>query len=297
VQLIPGPDIGTTEEEYYTALEKAGLQQFIRKGLLSNISKKYSLPLDNIVTAYGAIVASDVLLKTLDLNSETGNIRYVIEGFGKVGTGIAAILHGNANLVGISTQYGSIGDTDGFEILQLIELHQTYGDYLVDKFQEKMEVLDLFEIPCDIMIPGARTGIITENIAQKIVNRSRPKVVVPVSNAPYTEKGLQILQKNGIICFPDFIASAGAVIAAMIEFADAGGENEAMNLVKKAITKETEELVHETMQSTGSLKLIYNFAISKSKRRKLEILETFKTSEGSLNIDKLANEVIQRYTS
>ena len=125
VQLITGPDIGTSEEEYYIALEKAGLQQFIRKGLLSNISTKYSLPLDNIVTAYGAIVASDVLLRTLDLNSETGNIRYVIEGFGKVGTGIAAILHGNANLVGISTQYGSIRDTDGFDILQLIALQQT----------------------------------------------------------------------------------------------------------------------------------------------------------------------------
>lgn len=295
VQLITGPDIGTSEDEYYKALENAELKEFIRKGLLSQNSIKYSLPLDNIVTAYGAIVASEVLLGTLGISLETENVKFVIEGFGKVGTGLAAILHKKANLVGISTRYGSIQNEDGFDILKLIEQQKILGDYLVDEFQNKKQVQDLFEIPCDILIPGARTGVITKEIAQKIIDFSKPKAIVPVSNAPYTIEGLQLLQDHNIICFPDFIASAGAVIAAMIEFAEAGGEEEAMQLVKNAITKETEDLIEDTQNSTGSLKLLYNIAMDKSQRRKLEILKSIETTKEPLSIKNLAVEIIKNY--
>ena len=89
LQLITGPDIGTSEEEYYIALEKAGLKHLIRKGLLSRKSEIYDLPLDNVVTAYGAIIASEVVLELLGLKLLKNNkIKVVIEGFGKVGTGI-----------------------------------------------------------------------------------------------------------------------------------------------------------------------------------------------------------------
>ncbi|MCE7735672.1 MAG: Glu/Leu/Phe/Val dehydrogenase [Candidatus Heimdallarchaeota archaeon] len=295
VQLITGPDIGTSEDEYYKALEKAELHQFIRKGLLSQNSMEYSLPLDNIVTAYGAIVASEVLLRTLGVSFETDDVSFVIEGFGKVGTGLAAIMYKKANLVGISTKYGSIQNEDGFDILGLIEQQKKFGDHLVDDFENKKDVQALFEIPCDVLIPGARTGVITKEIAQKIVDFSKPKAIVPVSNAPYTVEGLKILQDHGIICFPDFIASAGAVIAAMIEFAEAGGEEEAMKLVKNAITKETEDLIMESKKSTGSLNLIYDLALKKSKKRKLEILGSIDIADKPLSIDNLATAIIQKY--
>lgn len=297
VQFITGPDIGTSENEYYIALERAGLKQFIRKGLLSNNSNVYGLPLDNIVTAYGAVVASEVLLQTRNLILGKDKINFVIEGFGKVGTGIAAILRGKANVVGLSTRYGSIRAENGFDIDELIKLQAQYGDHLVDKFHRKQETQDLFEIPCDILIPGARTGVITKEIATKIIAIAKPIAIVPVSNAPYTKEGLKLLQENDIICFPDFVASAGAVIAAMIEFAEAGGEDEAMQLVRNAIAKETAELIDESNKAYDSLKFIYNVALDKSQKRKIEILESINSSSEPQSIDELAKEVILRYTT
>jgi glutamate dehydrogenase len=295
IQLITGPDIGTSEEEYYVALRKAGLDHIVRKGLLSQNSEIYGLPLDNIVTAYGVVVAARELLRSQNRDLFDGEVKYVIEGFGKVGTGIAAILKSKAKLLGVSTRYGSIVNDEGFDIDTLINKQSEIGDRLVNDFDNKADTTSLFEIPCDLIIPGARTGVITEEIANRIVDKAKPIAIVPVSNSPYTTRGLEILQKNGIICFPDFLASAGAVIAAMIEFAGAGGEKEAMALVESAISKETRDLISDTQNTTGSLRQIYEVAYEKSLRRKKHIIQNLDISGSFVDVQKLAREIINRY--
>ncbi|OLS19622.1 MAG: Cryptic catabolic NAD-specific glutamate dehydrogenase GudB, partial [Candidatus Heimdallarchaeota archaeon LC_2] len=90
------------------------------------------------------------------------------------------------SIVGISTRYGSIRNDEGFDISELIKLQNQFGDKLIDKFDNVEVPEKLFEIPCDLLIPGARTGVLTEKIANSIINFSKPKAIVPVSNAPYT---------------------------------------------------------------------------------------------------------------
>ncbi len=298
IQMITGPDIGTSEEEYYVALEKAGLSHLIRKGLLSRNSENYGLPLDNVVTAYGAIIASDVVLSPFGYRLlEDKRVKVVIEGFGKVGTGIAAILNGKAKIVGVSTRYGSIRNDEGFDISELLNLQNQFGDKFVSKIDNVKLPEKLFEIPCDLLIPGARTAVLTEEIAKLILNSSKPRAIVPVSNAPYTNDGLKLLQSGDIICFPDFIASAGAVIAAMIEFANAGGEDEALNLVEKAVRKESNLILSETKDKTGAYLLVYDFAVEKSKKNKEALIKQIIENPESLGIQELANRVIGKYLS
>lgn len=298
IQMITGPDIGTSEEEYYIALEKAGMSHLIRKGLLSRNSKNYGLPLDNVVTAYGVIIASDVVLSTLGYSLlENKGVKVAIEGFGKVGTGIAAILSDKAKIVGVSTRYGSIKNDEGFDIPELINLQHQFGDNFVSKFDNVELPEKLFEVPCDLLIPGARTAALTEEIAELILNHSKPKAIVPVSNAPYTSEGLKLLQSGDIICFPDFIASAGAVIAAMVEFANAGEEDEAMNLVEQATRKESNLILNETKAKTGSYLLVYDIAVEKSKKNKEVLVKQLIENPESLDIQKLAQRVIDKYLS
>jgi glutamate dehydrogenase/leucine dehydrogenase len=294
-QFITGPDIGTSEAEYHNALRKADLSELIRPGLLSNLSQEYGMPLDNIVTAFGAVVAAEEVMRKEKESDPLDNIDIVIEGFGKVGTGLAKLLDGRANIVGLSTRYGCISDPKGFDINWILELTGRYGDNFVNHSGYQVQpVKDLFSIPCDLLIPGARTRVITRQIAEKII-KCEPQAIVPVSNAPYTDEALMILHSHGIICFPDFIASAGALLAVMVEFAAVGGEKEALELVRAAVTFETRDLLLEAIVCSDRTKSIYQIAEERAMQRKIVLLEQISSQDEDFSIERVALDVINRY--
>lgn len=307
-QFITGPDMGTSEIEYYHALELANLSHLIRPGLLSKPSKYFELPLDNVLTAYGVIIAIEELVKMLDQSTSFSpysdedplvDKEFVIEGFGKVGTGLALLLKGRAKLVGISTKFGSVYNEDGFDIDELIELQNKHGDHLLEHLDLDIQATDeLFGFKCDVIIPGARTEVISANIAQKLLTH-RP-MIVPVSNAPYTKEGLDILEKNGIYCFPDFVASAGAIIAAMIEFSglhkyatmDYDAEDMAMDLISAAISFETRDLLMESVACTDGKRTLSVIAEDRSQRNYNWLISQL---ENPKSIKQMALELISRY--
>ncbi|MHA2250078.1 MAG: Glu/Leu/Phe/Val dehydrogenase dimerization domain-containing protein [Candidatus Kariarchaeaceae archaeon] len=301
-QLITGPDIGTSEEEYHRALRKAGLPELVRPGLLSKVSETFGLPFDNIITAYGAIVAAEEVLRVNKENDPLEGIRVAIEGFGKVGTGLAKLLNGRSKIVAISTRYGCITIENGhldqngeFKVYDLLKLQKEHGDRLIHKSGYTVHPTDyLFEVGYDLLIPGARTKVITSRIAQKII-KCKPRAIVPVANAPYTSEGLLMLEDAGILCFPDFISSAGAVIAAMLEFVGAGGEQEAMTLVGAAITWETRDLILEAVACSDKTKSILTIATQRAERKKNEILDKLLSDKEQYTILHAAKELILRY--
>ncbi len=293
-QFISGPDIGTSEEEYREALKRAGMEDLARPGLLSNPSSEYELPLDNIITAFGVLVAAEEILRENKVDDPLRDKRIVIEGFGKVGTGLAKLLKGRAKVVGISTRYGCIQNSNGFDIDLLLRFQRQYGDRFIYHLTYEVKPVDyLFYIPCDILIPGARTKVITDIIANKIVI-SQPTAIVPVSNAPYTETGRKILENAGIICFPDFIASAGALIAAMVELAVVGGEKEALDLVNAAITIETRDLLLEAKNYSDKSKSLYQIAEERVLSKKEIMIKQLDSAE-NVSIQVVAKNMISKY--
>jgi glutamate dehydrogenase/leucine dehydrogenase len=247
--------------------------------------------MDNIVTALGVVVACEEVVRMRKFGDPLENLRISIEGFGKVGTGIARIIHGRAKLVAVSTRYGTIAEPEGFDIKQLLQLQSQYGDHFIDHVDsEIMGTERLFSIPTDIIIPGARTEVITKKIAKEII-KIRPRAIVPVSNYPYTKEALDIFHHSGILAFPDFIASAGAIIAGMVEFAQAGGQKEALDLVHAAITTETRQILMAAKACTDYNKSMYEIAVDRALSDKQRLLEESK----SMSIQQIAKDLIQRY--
>jgi glutamate dehydrogenase (NAD(P)+) len=163
--------------------------------------------MDDLATGHGVKAAAEAALA--HLGRPLAGAAVAIEGFGKVGAGAArAFQRAGARVVGVSTVAGLLADPGGLAIEDLIALRSRYGDRLVDHAGTPARPREeLFELHCDVLVPGARPDSITPDIAKRI----RCAVVAPAANAPYHADAVDVLHGRGIVGVPDFVANAGGV--------------------------------------------------------------------------------------
>ena len=105
----------------------------------------------------------------------------------------------------------------------------------------------VIDIPCDIWIPAARPDVIhAGNVA-----RLQTRLVAEGANIPCTAEAEQALAARGVLVLPDFIANAGGVICAAIEYRG-GTEAAALALIAEKIRANTEAMLDE-VRRTGAL--------------------------------------------
>ncbi len=93
-------------------------------------------------------------------------------------------------------------------------------------------------VPCDIWIPAARPDVLrADNVASLDT-----KLVLQGANIPATPDAEAALHARGIICIPDFIANAGGVICASVEF-HGGSEQSAFSAISEKISRNTTEVL------------------------------------------------------
>lgn len=160
---------------------------------------------EELVTGRGVLAAADAWLGGLEGRT------IALEGFGAVGGGVARdAKRRGAKLVAVSTIEGAVADGTGLDIDALFEARAEHGDAFVHHLDlEVHRAGELHELPVDVLIPGARTGVHDADVAARI----GAKVVVPAANVPYTADGLEVLRRRGIPALPDFVTNAGAVLA------------------------------------------------------------------------------------
>jgi glutamate dehydrogenase (NAD(P)+) len=163
--------------------------------------------MDDLATGHGVKAAAEAALA--HLGRPLAGAAVAIEGFGKVGAGAArAFERAGARVVGVSTVAGLLADSDGLAVEHLIALRDRHGDRLVEHAGTPARPREeLFELRCDVLVPGARPDSITPDLAQRV----SCAVVAPAANAPYQADAIKVLQARGIIGVPDFIANVGGV--------------------------------------------------------------------------------------
>jgi glutamate dehydrogenase (NAD(P)+) len=162
------------------------------------------MPLDAFLTGLGVATAAETVLGGLE------NRTAAIEGFGKVGgaTAVELAMRG-ARLVAFSTIQGCVQRPAGFDVDELLALRAQYGDRLVEHLGTDVRpASELFAVEADVLVPGARIGVIDEARAQTL----RARVVAPGANVPYTARALEILRERKIPALADFVCNSGATI-------------------------------------------------------------------------------------
>jgi glutamate dehydrogenase/leucine dehydrogenase len=239
-QYVAGPDISTGENEMKLFADIVGTP----KAATGKPLDMGGLPHELGSTGIGVCKAVRVAANFLDEKPTS----VAIEGFGNVGTFTAKCLASHGfKIVAVSDSKGTIYNPDGLDVDKLLKVKKETGAVKNYKPGEILSTEKLFELPVDVLIPGALPYVINENNVEKI----KSKMVVEAANIPVTYEAEKRLHEKGILIIPDFVANAGGVISSYVEFI--GGTKEQMfDMVKKKIGDNT-RMVLEKAQNENKM--------------------------------------------
>lgn len=228
---IAGPDMGTDERCMAWINDEIGRSV----GLPREIG---GIPLDEIgATGFGIAVSVDVAREFCGL--ELRGARIAVQGFGSVGRHAARYLsERGAVLVAAADSGGTLVDPDGIDIDALIATKDR-GEGVIDHDRgNRLERDAIIDVECEIWIPAARPDVLrAENIG-----RLRAKLVAQGANIPVSIDAEQVLHDRGVLSIPDFVANAGGVICAAVEYRG-GTENTAFNEIEEKIRRNTRDVL------------------------------------------------------
>jgi glutamate dehydrogenase (NAD(P)+) len=197
---LTGPDMGTHPDDFL-ALEAGD-------GPTPIWAREHDgMGMDDLAVGYGIRGASAVALGRI--GKSLPGARIAVEGFGKTGGGTAkACADAGAHVVAVSTVEGALVDPEGLDVEELLALRAEHGDALVRHGPVPAAPRGaLFEVECEVLVPGARPHVITPESASGL----HCAAVVPAANVPYAPGAADALAARGILAIPDFVANAGGI--------------------------------------------------------------------------------------
>jgi len=230
---IFGPDMGT--DEVCMAWIKDEIGRSV--GLPAALG---GIPLDEIgATGWGLAQCAEVAVRYCNLRLE--GARVAIQGFGAVGRHAARFLATRgAVMIAASDTAGTVVNRKGLDIAALIGLKDQGRSVCDFPAGEKLGRDAVIDVECDIWIPAARPDVIREDNVQRLNTR----LVLQGANIPFTPGAEAALAQRGVLVVPDFIANAGGVICAAMEYAGAT-QTAAFAAIEEKIRTNTEAVLAE----------------------------------------------------
>lgn len=234
VDYIPGPDMGTDESCMAIIQDEMGRAVGLPRVL-------GGIPLDEIgATGFGLANCAEVAVEFCGLSLR--GARVAVEGFGNVGRHAAKFLEQlGAKLVAASDSTGAIYNAHGIAVDALTAVKRAENRVTAFSDAQVIPVSDLLAVACDILIPAARPDCIHADNVSKI----QAKLILQGANIPATAESEQRLHERGILNVPDFIANAGGVICASVEYHD-GTQKLAFETIAEKIRQNTLEVLERS---------------------------------------------------
>tara|TARA_X000000950_G_scaffold17139_2_gene18588 strand:- start:8821 stop:10236 length:1416 start_codon:yes stop_codon:yes gene_type:complete len=156
-------------------------------------------------------------LSKANLEGKLEGKKIIIQGLGNVGYHAAKFLEeeDGARIIGIIERDGAILSESGLRVEEVFQYKKEHGK--VEGFPESTffkEGAKILEHPCDILIPAAMEGVVTQENAPRL----QCKVLAEAANGPVTYEADQILNERGILIIPDAYLNAGGVTVSYFEW-------------------------------------------------------------------------------
>jgi glutamate dehydrogenase (NAD(P)+) len=164
-------------------------------------------------TGRGVFVTGREAARRINLN--LNGARVAVQGFGNVGSAAAELFNqSGALIVAAQDHTGSIYNSRGFDIAELVPYVKANGGVGGFKGAEYLGNEEFWDTDCEILIPAALEAQITADRARRI----KARLVLEGANGPTVSSADDILAERGILVVPDVICNAGGVTVSYFEW-------------------------------------------------------------------------------
>jgi len=250
-------------------------------------------------------------MKKIGLTPGIEGKKVIVQGLGNVGYHAAKFIQeAGAFVVAIAEYEGAVYNSKGLDIEALVKHRKETGSVLNFPGAENIiPSLNALELDCDILVPAALEGQITEKNADKI----KAKIIIEAANGPVTAEAAEIFRKRGVLIIPDMYANAGGVTVSYFEWLknlshvsfgrmdkrfEEGTYNSIISSIESLTGKTLTDLQKKTIHGPSELDLVRSgleetmvTAYHKIRDTKLEKnIETYRTAAFVVTIDKIGAE-------
>jgi glutamate dehydrogenase (NAD(P)+) len=212
---IPAPDMGTDEQTMAWILDTYAMTQ--GRTVPGVVTGKPILVGGSAgrrdATGRGLVYVLSQAVREVGL--ELRGARVAIQGFGNVGSVTARLLwREGATVIGVSDAGGGVFNPKGLDIKALASHAAQAGTVAGFADADPLSSTELLEVPCDVLVPAALGGQLTERNAERV----HARIIVEGANGPTTPEADSIFTDRGILVIPDILANAGGVIVSYFEW-------------------------------------------------------------------------------
>ncbi|MCC5830296.1 MAG: Glu/Leu/Phe/Val dehydrogenase [Phycisphaeraceae bacterium] len=223
---VPAPDYGTGEREMAWI---ADTYQSLRHDDLNALACTTGKPLvlggipgrreaTGLGVFHGIVEALSVEDHMAALGLEPGvkDKSFIVQGLGNVGVPAAqALSEAGGRIVALAEFEGAVHHPDGLDVRKVLDHRRATGSILgMRGVHDITDTAKALELPCDVLIPAALQGQITEANAPSI----QARIIAEAANGPVTPQAERILLKRGIMIIPDIYLNAGGVTVSYFEW-------------------------------------------------------------------------------
>lgn len=213
---IPAPDINTDERVmawFFDEYSKfKGFSPAVVTGKPLHLHGSHGR---DSATGRGVALATRELLRK-QLFRKMDATTFAIQGFGKVGSWAAQVLHEmGGKVIAVNNVGGGLYNENGIDIPAL-RAHIAQGGMLHEfpGGQTLPPGPEFLETPCDVLIPAALGNVITAENA----GRLNCEAIVEGANAPITFEADIALRERGVVVLPEIYANGGGVVVSFFEW-------------------------------------------------------------------------------
>jgi glutamate dehydrogenase (NAD(P)+) len=172
------------------------------------------IPLDEIgATGFGVRHAIEVAAPFAGV--ELDGARVVIQGYGNVGRPAAHFLAElGCVVVAAADSRGAVHAEGGLDLAALDALKAEGRSVAELRDAKPVSPEELVAVDCEIWVPAARPDVIHAGNADEV----KAKLIASGANIAVTAEAEERLRARGVVNVPDFIANAGGVICAAMEY-------------------------------------------------------------------------------
>ena len=170
----------------------------------------------NEATGRGCVFGVEEAAKHLEIPLEGS--RTVVQGFGNAGSVAARLIaEDGSKVVAVSDSRGGTYNPAGLDLDAVARHKERTGTVTNFAGGDTVSNSELLELDCEILIPAAMEGQITEDNAPDI----KARIIAEAANGPTSPDADRVLYDRGIIVVPDILANAGGVTVSYFEWVQA----------------------------------------------------------------------------